>query len=109
MFCERCGKEIEITPDSRFCPGCGLEYQWQPVQTKTPPPTPQEIVARNHIQPIKYGNNDNQQVVMEKIGTSIDNRQKAGKTATGIFFLIILVPVAIGGFIILLGLIALIL
>ena len=92
MYCTRCGKEIEISADSRFCNGCGLEYQWQPVQT------PEEIVPYNQIQPIQSGNNTNQQAVMEKIGTSIDNRDKAGKTVAGIFFLILAIPLAIVGF-----------
>lgn len=98
MFCTRCGKEIEITADSRFCPGCGLEYQWQPVETITPPPTPQEIVAKNHIQPIKYGNNNDPQAVLEKVGTRLDNEQKAGATVVAILLCILLVPLGIVAF-----------
>ena len=30
MICPRCGKEIQLSDDSRFCPGCGLEFQRQP-------------------------------------------------------------------------------
>ncbi len=29
MICPRCGKEIQLSDDSRFCSGCGLEFQRQ--------------------------------------------------------------------------------
>lgn len=110
MYCTRCGKEIEITPTSRFCNGCGLEYQWMPVEKPMQRlQTPEEITPENFIQPIKYGNNNSQQAVLEKVGTSIDNRQKAGKTVVGVFLIIVLAPIAFGLFLILFGLIALIL
>lgn len=100
MFCTRCGKEIEISETSRFCNGCGLEYQWMPVEKPMQRlQTPEEITPENFIQPIKYGNNNSQQAVLEKVGTSIDNRDKAGKTVAGIFLLILAIPLAIVGLI----------
>jgi uncharacterized membrane protein YvbJ len=30
MICPRCGKDIQLSDDSRFCSGCGLEFVWQP-------------------------------------------------------------------------------
>lgn len=90
MFCPRCGKEIEVSNESRFCSGCGLEFSWQPAPTVAPitatNPTPQtprtpemshEMKDRNVIKPIPYGNNDNPDAVLKKIGTRIDNEEKS--------------------------------
>lgn len=42
MICPRCGKEIQLSDDSRFCSGCGLEFQRAPE-----PKSPTEINCPN--------------------------------------------------------------
>ena len=69
MICPRCGKEIQLSGDSRFCPGCGLEFQRapepkSPTETNCPncnaviqpdakfcPMCGKEIIAQPQIQP----------------------------------------------------------
>jgi len=69
MLCPRCGKDIELSPNSRFCPGCGLEFVWKPKYSAntTPPP------------PVSGNENDDPNVVLRKIGDAMDRRKEINK------------------------------
>ena len=52
MICPRCGKEIQLSDDSRFCSGCGLEFQRQTSQQPIEQPqekTIQQIAAQKEL------------------------------------------------------------
>lgn len=79
MFCPRCGKEIEITEDFRFCPGCGLEFSWQPVETN-------RDYTQNHM-------SQEQHEVLKKVGEEIDRERIVRERSAKIGCFILVAPI----------------
>ena len=77
MLCPKCGKDVNITNESRFCNYCGFHFKVLPEQHEW-----------------HYGDNDDPQQVMKKIGEQMDEERRTGGYAVMFFlFLFVGIPV----------------